>query len=49
MEQRNISYYELAELEDEFIKQVTERGIIFPNDDLKSECYFDFVQQYIGR
>lgn len=44
------SYGELIVLEEMFEKEVNARGIKFPEDDeeeLRQECFFDFVQQYI--
>lgn len=47
MEQRDVSYGELAALDEEFDRQVNERGITFPDEEVEQECLFDFVQQYI--
>ena len=47
MEQRDVSYGELAALDEEFEKQVKERNIVFPDPEIEEQCHFDFVQQYI--
>jgi len=45
--QRNVSYGELAELENLFEEQIKERGIEFTNDEQMEEARFDFIQQFI--
>ncbi len=47
MEQRDVSYGELAALDEEFERQVKEKNIIFPDSEIEEQCHFDFVQQYI--
>ncbi len=44
MEERNISYGELAELQDMFEEQTA--GIQM-DDEQYNECMFDFIDQYI--
>lgn len=46
-EQRNVSYGELAELENMFIEQVNELRIYFESKEEWDEAHFDFIQQYI--
>ena len=45
--QRDVSYGELAALQDLFYEQVEEQGIVFPDEEIEQECLFDFQQQYI--
>lgn len=45
--QRDVSYGELAALEDLFYQQVEEQGIEFPDEEIENECLMDFQQQYI--
>jgi len=47
-EQRNISYGELAALQELFDQQVEEFNIGFECDEEREEALFDFVQQYIN-
>lgn len=47
MRQRDISYGELAALEDAFYEQVHEQNITFPDEETENECLMDFQQQYI--
>jgi len=48
MEQRSISWGELNELQVLFDEQVISQGIIFPDDEIRDEALFDFVDQYIN-
>ena len=47
-EQRDISYGELAALQELFDQQVEEFNIGFECDEEREEALFDFVQQYIN-
>ena len=47
MEQRDVSYGELAELENMFYERVNTIGIVFPDDEIEQECLMDYQQQYI--
>ena len=47
-EQRNISYGELAALQELFDQQVEEFNIGFECDEEREEALFDFIQQYIN-
>jgi len=47
-EQRNISYGELAELENMFNEQIKEFNIGFECEEERQEALFDFIQQYIN-
>lgn len=46
-EQRDVSYGELAELEKMFYERIEAIGAVFPDEDVESECLFDYQQQYI--
>lgn len=43
--ERNVSYGELAVLEEMFDEQTA--GHVFEDDDIKDQCKFDFIDQYI--
>lgn len=45
MEERSISYLEIALLQEQFNKQSA--NIKFSCQEIKDECFFDFVEQYI--
>ena len=45
MEERNISYLEITLLQEQFNKQSA--NIKFSCQEIKDECLFDFVEQYI--
>ena len=47
IEQRDVSYGELAVLDEMFEDQLAESGYVFSDEETKEECRFDFVQQYI--
>lgn len=47
MIERDLYYDELVALGEEFERQVKEKNIVFPNPEIKEDCRFDFVQQYI--
>lgn len=46
MGQRNVSYGELAMLEDRF-DQIT-ANVNFPDDEIRNECLFDYISQFIN-
>lgn len=46
MEQRDISYAELASLGDAFEFEVAIRGIKFPDDEIREQALLDFICQY---
>ena len=47
-EQRDVSYGELAELNNKFNEQIKEFNIGFDCDEEREEALFDFIQQYIN-
>lgn len=47
-EQRNVSYGELAELNNKFNEQIKEFNIGFECEEERQEALFDFIQQYIN-
>lgn len=46
MGQRNVSYSELSMLENRFDRITKDTN--FPNDEIRNECLFDYIEQFIN-
>ena len=46
MGQRNVSYSELSMLENRFDRITKDAN--FPNDEIRNECLFDYIEQFIN-
>lgn len=45
--EREITYAQLLLLQEMFVRQVKEQNVVFPDEEIETLCFDDFIEQYV--